>query len=165
LVMRAPDPRHSRRSQAEIPLIGLSEFGRPPLSTGYHGFIDDKGTFTTIDAPGASYTDIAAINAGGEVAGYYDDSTGVHGFTATPTGNLAACASVTVSDLLTSQGAQISKSDLLPGSSLAISGQSAQGRGWSCLGNDPTGGSFGGLAFAGMTDTTIQVMHSNNTQA
>src|SRR3954451_10137296 len=31
LVMLAPDPRHPRRSQAEIPLIGLSEFGRPPL--------------------------------------------------------------------------------------------------------------------------------------
>jgi hypothetical protein len=30
-VMFAPDPRHPRRSQAEIPLIGLSEFGRPPL--------------------------------------------------------------------------------------------------------------------------------------
>jgi hypothetical protein len=29
--MLAPDPRHPRRSQAEIPLIGLSELGRPPL--------------------------------------------------------------------------------------------------------------------------------------
>src|SRR3954454_5893723 len=33
LLMLAPDPRHPRRSQAEVPLIGLSEFGRPPL---YH---------------------------------------------------------------------------------------------------------------------------------
>src|SRR3954454_13917656 len=33
LVMLAPDPRHPCRSQAEIPLIGLSEFGRPPLSS------------------------------------------------------------------------------------------------------------------------------------
>src|SRR5215212_5470156 len=32
LVMFAPDPRQLRRSQAEIPLIGLSEFGRPPLN-------------------------------------------------------------------------------------------------------------------------------------
>src|SRR3954453_9071776 len=31
LVMFAPDPRQLRRSQAEIPLIGLSEFVRPPL--------------------------------------------------------------------------------------------------------------------------------------
>jgi hypothetical protein len=31
--MVAPDPRHPRRSQAEIPLIDLSEFGQPPLIT------------------------------------------------------------------------------------------------------------------------------------
>src|SRR6476660_9034898 len=31
LVMVAPDLRHPRRSQAEIPLIDLSEFGQPPL--------------------------------------------------------------------------------------------------------------------------------------
>src|SRR6478609_10470026 len=30
LVMVAPDLRHPRRSQAEIPLIDLSEFGQPP---------------------------------------------------------------------------------------------------------------------------------------
>jgi hypothetical protein len=30
--MFAPDPRHPRRSQADLPLIGLSEFGRPPLN-------------------------------------------------------------------------------------------------------------------------------------
>src|SRR5436305_11097747 len=35
LVILAPDPRHSRRSQAEFPLIRLSEFGRPPLFTEY----------------------------------------------------------------------------------------------------------------------------------
>jgi hypothetical protein len=29
--MHAPDPRQLRRSQADFPLIGLSEFGRPPL--------------------------------------------------------------------------------------------------------------------------------------
>src|SRR3954454_3860661 len=31
LVMVAPDPRHTRRSQAETPLIDLSEFGQPAL--------------------------------------------------------------------------------------------------------------------------------------
>jgi hypothetical protein len=31
--MVAPDLRHPRRSQAEIPLIDLSEFGQPPLAT------------------------------------------------------------------------------------------------------------------------------------
>src|SRR5689334_18073967 len=30
LVIVAPDQRHSRRSQAELPLIDLSEFGQPP---------------------------------------------------------------------------------------------------------------------------------------
>src|SRR3954466_6374741 len=34
LVMVAPDLRHPRRSQAEIPLIDLSEFGQPPLTLG-----------------------------------------------------------------------------------------------------------------------------------
>jgi hypothetical protein len=29
--MLSPDPRHPRRSQADFPLIGLSEFGQPPL--------------------------------------------------------------------------------------------------------------------------------------
>src|SRR3954451_17917189 len=32
-VIVAPDPRHSRRSQAGFPLNELSEFGRPPLIT------------------------------------------------------------------------------------------------------------------------------------
>jgi hypothetical protein len=35
LVMVAPDPRHPRRSQADLPLIDLSEFGRPPLRGGH----------------------------------------------------------------------------------------------------------------------------------
>jgi hypothetical protein len=32
-VIIAPDPRHRRRCQAENPLIGLSEFPEPPLSS------------------------------------------------------------------------------------------------------------------------------------
>ncbi len=40
---------------------------------GPHGFIYDKGTFTTIDLPGAFFgTNLTAINNRGEVAGYYD---------------------------------------------------------------------------------------------
>jgi len=31
LAIVAPDMRHSRRSQADLPLIDLSEFGQPPL--------------------------------------------------------------------------------------------------------------------------------------
>src|SRR3954452_21672450 len=37
LLMLAPDPRHPRRSQAEVPLIGLSEFGRPALTKQING--------------------------------------------------------------------------------------------------------------------------------
>jgi hypothetical protein len=40
LVMVAPDLRHPRRSQAEIPLIDLSEFGQPPLSSTFRIFGD-----------------------------------------------------------------------------------------------------------------------------
>src|SRR5215207_3483838 len=35
LVILAPDPRHPRRSQADFPLIGLSEFPRPLLPDGF----------------------------------------------------------------------------------------------------------------------------------
>jgi hypothetical protein len=44
--MVAPDARHPRRSQAEIPLIDLSEFGRPPL-------IEDLNrALAEVEAPG-----------------------------------------------------------------------------------------------------------------
>jgi hypothetical protein len=33
LAIVAPDLQHSRRSQADFPLIGLSEFARPPLTS------------------------------------------------------------------------------------------------------------------------------------
>src|SRR3954451_19955904 len=33
LAIVTPDMRHSRRSQADFPLIGLSEFAQPPLPT------------------------------------------------------------------------------------------------------------------------------------
>ena len=45
-------------------------------------FIYDNGTYTTIDDPfGIEGTTLAAINASGEAAGTYTDSSGnVHGF-------------------------------------------------------------------------------------
>jgi hypothetical protein len=42
LAIVAPDLRHSRRSQAEIPLIDLSEFARPPLSAAARALIYDR---------------------------------------------------------------------------------------------------------------------------
>ena len=46
-------------------------------------FIGDKGTFTTINTPGAvpDFPEIIAMNNSGEVAGsYYDDNGGAHAF-------------------------------------------------------------------------------------
>jgi len=45
----------------------------------------DKGTFTTIDPPGATFTVVYKINNRGQMVGTYVDSTGqTHGFLATP---------------------------------------------------------------------------------
>ncbi len=45
------------------------------------GFIYDNGIFTTLTAPGGFSTNPTAINDRGEVAGTYDESSGVsHGF-------------------------------------------------------------------------------------
>src|SRR6266511_4301570 len=58
-------------------------------ATGIHGFIlrrrerDDDGdndAFTTIDVPGASFTEAFGINPEGNVVGLYRNATGTHGF-------------------------------------------------------------------------------------
>ena len=41
-------------------------------------------TFTPIDVPGASDTRAVGINPSGQIVGFYDGSTGQHGFLATP---------------------------------------------------------------------------------
>ncbi len=49
-------------------------------ATGEHGFLDDKGVFTTIDVPGYG-TEVYGINAQGQVVGeYLDSGTHGHGF-------------------------------------------------------------------------------------
>jgi len=46
------------------------------------GFLSFRGTLTTLEFPGASYTVATATDEGDEVAGYFADSSGVvHGFT------------------------------------------------------------------------------------
>jgi hypothetical protein len=45
-----------------------------------HAFVLRKGTFTTIDVPGATNTFGRGINARGDVVGNYVDATGQHGF-------------------------------------------------------------------------------------
>jgi probable HAF family extracellular repeat protein len=44
-------------------------------------FADISYSFTTIDVPGASNgTQVYGINDSGQIVGYYQDSSGVHGF-------------------------------------------------------------------------------------
>jgi uncharacterized membrane protein len=46
-----------------------------------HGFLLDDGVFTTIDAPGATWTGISGINDRGQMIGVYGDTDGKpHGF-------------------------------------------------------------------------------------
>jgi uncharacterized membrane protein len=48
-----------------------------------HGFLWQKGTFTTIDPPDAVFTIPTGINAAGHIVGVYGDSSGMtHGFLA-----------------------------------------------------------------------------------
>lgn len=50
-----------------------------------HGFLrDPEGTITTFDPPGALSTTPIAVNASGEVTGWYNDGMGDHGFLRTP---------------------------------------------------------------------------------
>jgi hypothetical protein len=52
-----------------------------------HGFLDDRGVFTTVDVPfpGATYTALLANNPRGQLVGYYGDSSGgFQCFLATP---------------------------------------------------------------------------------
>jgi probable HAF family extracellular repeat protein len=46
-----------------------------------HGFVDDRGVFTTLDFPGAQATTASAINNAGSIVGYYlINNTGPHAF-------------------------------------------------------------------------------------
>jgi uncharacterized membrane protein len=50
-----------------------------------HGFLLAHGRYTAIDFPGAVYTQVLAINDGGEIVGQYTDKNGnSHGFKAAP---------------------------------------------------------------------------------
>ncbi len=50
-----------------------------------HGFLLDKGTYTTFDPPGSTFTQPLGINASGDIVGFYKDAAGTfHGFLATP---------------------------------------------------------------------------------
>ena len=50
-------------------------------STDFHGFVLTRRTFRSVDVPGAISTAVFAINARGDLVGFYDDATGKrHGF-------------------------------------------------------------------------------------
>jgi uncharacterized membrane protein len=50
-------------------------------ATGHlHGFLDSRGTFTSIDVLGASNAAAYSINAAGQIVGGFFDATGEHGF-------------------------------------------------------------------------------------
>ena len=49
-----------------------------------HGFLYTGGSFTIIDVPGATETGANGINDAGQIVGAFRDSTGEHGFLATP---------------------------------------------------------------------------------
>jgi uncharacterized membrane protein len=57
----------------------VGECGAVP-GPGCHGFLLSKGTFTTIDVPGALGTTARGINPEGDIVGFYLNDTGFHGF-------------------------------------------------------------------------------------
>jgi hypothetical protein len=62
----------------------INNHGQIVGMTGGHGFLLQDGAFTLIDVPGASATADFGINDLGQLVGRYFDSTGSHGFVATP---------------------------------------------------------------------------------
>ena len=49
-----------------------------------HGYLLSGGSFTTIDPPGATFTEAIGINPRGQIVGNYIASGVTHGFVATP---------------------------------------------------------------------------------
>ncbi len=71
--------------QPEVFANGINNLGQIvgeyySYTTSDHGFLDDHGTYTTIDVPGALFTQPRSINDFGVVVGDYVDSAGSHGF-------------------------------------------------------------------------------------
>jgi uncharacterized membrane protein len=52
-------------------------------AVGSHGFLLRRGEFTTIDVPGSVRTSATAINASGEITGFYNDGSVGHGYVLT----------------------------------------------------------------------------------
>jgi len=79
------------------------------------GFIYANGRFSSFNPGNTSFSSPMYNNDLGQVAGYYLDSGVEYAFLGTPTGLLT----VATSDPLTTGGASVTSSDLIPGSALA----------------------------------------------
>ena len=44
----------------------------------------DGGVYTSINVPGALWTDVYSISADGDITGAFEDANGIHGFVASP---------------------------------------------------------------------------------
>ena len=71
-----------RRAGAPTQAIGLDDRGRVAgtyIDAGgaFHGFLSDRGAYTTIDVPGALQTSVLDINARGQILGVYQDPAGL----------------------------------------------------------------------------------------
>jgi len=70
----------SHKPEVRGPAVFSSNNTAPAIEGVTHGFIFQNGTFTNIDFPGETDTEIWAINDNGDVVGYYYDGTRNHGF-------------------------------------------------------------------------------------
>jgi probable HAF family extracellular repeat protein len=74
-------PTHLTSINASGQIVGY--FSNGAVENGiHHGFLYSGGTYTTIDPPGSTYTDVYSINASGEIVGSYQDASvgASHGF-------------------------------------------------------------------------------------
>lgn len=155
-------------------------------STGPHGFVDDEGIFTIINAPGASAGTFAfGINDGGKVVGTYYDSKGEHGFVddkgAYTTINVPS-ATNTVAQGINNRGEifgfysdskgdhgfiasdpakDVANASLCARNAVDERSLFATAAG-SSLPEQWAGGSVGALAYPGSADTAMQLMWSGN---
>jgi probable HAF family extracellular repeat protein len=58
----------------------VGEYLDNAVSNQQHGFLNDRGVFSSIDVPNALITSASGINDKGMIVGYYEDTAGLHGF-------------------------------------------------------------------------------------
>jgi probable HAF family extracellular repeat protein len=59
---------------------GINSTGQIVGISGAGAFLFENGNYTTLEAPGAQWTEANGINASGQIVGAYYDATGEHGF-------------------------------------------------------------------------------------